>query len=229
LPEVLSPIEEHEREPVSPIRILIVDSHKMFVDSLSTRLAAELDLEVIGCAFDVRSAVHQAERARPDVAIVGCSFPDQSGAGAAAEILNANPTTQILVLTRPRDEGTLSAAVDAGCTGFITQDETTAELVAAVRQLAAGDPYIPTQLISRLMPRLGKNHHSVGADLTAREREVLALLVTGTTTPSMARELFVSVNTIRQHVQRILSKLSAHSKLEAVAIAVREGVVERSH
>ena len=210
------------------IRVLIVDDHRMLADSLAIRLSGELDLEVIACEFDLPSAVREAERAWPDVAVVDAPLSDRSGAGAAAEILEVSPTTQILMLARLEDEGMLGAAIEVGCHGFITKDESTAELVTAVRQLAVGGSYISSQLVSKLMPRLGTNYHSLGSDLTTREHEVLELLAEGTTTPGMANQLFVSVNTIRQHVQRILVKLRAHSKLEAVAIAVREGVIERS-
>jgi DNA-binding NarL/FixJ family response regulator len=211
-----------------PIRVLIVDAHKMFADSLTIRLDTELDLEVIGCAFDLPTGVRDAERTRPDVAIVEAPLHDRDGAGAAGAILGASPTTQILMLARIQDDAGLGAAVDAGCSGFITQDESTAELVAAVRQLAAGESYMSSQFMSKLMPRLGTNYRGLGADLTTREREVLELLAEGTATSSIASQLFVSVNTVRQHVQRVLFKLSAHSKLEAVAIAVREGIVKRS-
>jgi DNA-binding NarL/FixJ family response regulator len=210
------------------IRVLIVDGHKMFADSLAIRLSAELDLDVIGCVFDASTGIREAGRTQPDVAIVGYPFPDRDGISAAAAMLDISPTTRALVLASLPDESLLVAAMDAGCCGFITKEEDTAELVAAVRLVAAGAAYIPSQLISKLIPRLSTNYRAIGADLTTREREVLVLLAAGTTTAGIASQLFVSVNTIRQHVQRILGKLSAHSKLEAVAIAVREGVIARS-
>ena len=153
--------------------------------------------------------------ARAHVAIANVCLPNQSAAGTAADIRGVAPDARILIISTPWHDETRAAAVAAGCTGFITQDESTADLVTAVRQLAAGGSYMPSLLMSKLMPRLGTSYRGIGADLTAREHEVLELLSTGATTLSMASQLFVSVNTIRQHVQRILFKLSAHSKLEA--------------
>ena len=222
------PLEVLDGANASRIRVLIVDDHRMFADSIAIRLSAEADLEVIGWAGDGSTGVHEARRSHPDVAIVDTPLPDRDGPGAAADILEASPDTQILMLTRPQDNGMVRAAISAGCGGFITRDENTAELVAAVRQVASGEAYIPAQLASRLMARRNGVARTVGDDLTRRELEVLTMLAAGTPTAEIAASLFVSVNTVRQHVHRILNKLNAHSKLEAVAIAVREGIVARS-
>ncbi len=215
--------------PPRPIRVLIVDDHKMFANSLERQLVAEPDLEIVGCAFNGRTGVRQAERTRPDVAIVDYCLPDGDGASVAIEILAVTPGTHVLMLTGMQDERLLMSAVDAGCTGFLTKDAETAELITAVRQLAAGESYVPSHLLSMLLPRAGAKRRDLGTDLSAREREVLELLATGAATSKIAAQLFVSVTTVRNHVQRILRKLSAHSKLEAVTIAVREGVIPQPH
>jgi DNA-binding NarL/FixJ family response regulator len=131
------------------------------------------------------------------------------------------------MVTGAADERLVISAIDAGCTGFLTKCAATAELVSAIRTLAAGEAYVPSSVLGTVLSRFGTADRGVGADVTKREREVLVLLATGASTTSVADQLFVSVNTVRNHVQRILLKLGAHSKLEGVAIAVREGVIER--
>jgi len=211
-----------------PIRVLIVDDHKMFAEGIARQLAAETDLHIVGCVFSAREGMRRAESTRPDVAIVDCTLSDSDGC-TAIELLSVTPGIRVLMLTGPQDERMVVSAIDAGCSGFLTKHADTDELIAAVRQLAAGESYLPSRLLSRLLPRLGTNHHDLGRDLSSREREVLELLATGAPTTKIADELFVSVTTVRNHVQRILVKLGAHSKLEAVAIAVREGVIAQPH
>jgi two-component system response regulator DevR len=212
-----------------PIRLLLIDDHKMFVESVARHLAAEHDLEIVGCEYTVSAGVRAAEQTRPDIAIVDYLLPDGDGVGAATEILAISPTTRILMLTGLGDEGLLKLAIHAGCAGFITKDAPSAELLAAVRQVAAGEAYVPSHLLGSLLINLSTTDRGLGDDLTRREREVLVLVASGKPTADIAAELFVSINTVRNHVQRTLLKLSAHSKLEAVAIAVREGVIEAQH
>ncbi len=196
----------------------------MLAEGIARRLAAETDLQIVGCAFSAREGIRTAERTFPDVVIVDCNLSDRDGCGAI-DLVAVNPRTRVLMLTGRPDERLVASAIDAGCSGFLTKYADTAELIAAVRQLAAGESYIPAHLLSLLMPRLAANHQDLGEDLSSRERKVLELLATGAATTKIADELFVSVATVRNHVQRVLVKLSAHSKLEAVAIAVREGVI----
>jgi two-component system response regulator DevR len=211
------------------IRVLVIDDHKMFVDSMSRQLTAQDDFFVVGCEYTAAAGVSAAERTRPDIAIVDYLLPDGDGVGAATEILAVSPTTQVLMLTGLADDKLLLSAINAGCSGFLTKDAASAELVTAVRQLAAGEAYVPSRLLGTLFARLDPTDPALGDDLTIRELEVLELIASGKPTSAIAEQLFVSVNTVRNHVQRTLLKLSAHSKLEAVAIAVREGVITPQH
>jgi len=210
-----------------PIRVLIIDDHEMFAESVARQLSAEHDLDIIASAGNVFSGVREAEKTRPDVAIVDYLLPDGDGAGATTAILAVSPDTRVLMVTGAADDRLVMSAIDAGCSGFLTKCAATAELVSAVRTLAAGEAYIPSALLGTVLSRFGPAERGLGTDVTKREREVLVLLATGASTTSVADQLFVSVNTVRNHVQRILLKLGAHSKLEGVAIAVREGVIER--
>ena len=113
----------------------------------------------------------------------------------------------------------LTKAIEAGASGVITKGKRAASLVKAVRAAANDEPVITPDALRRLMPHLGRRSHKIGDDLTSREREVLGLLVAGKSTAALAGELFVAQATARNHVQSIMNKLGAHSRLEAVAIA----------
>jgi two-component system response regulator DevR len=208
-----------------PIRVLLIDDHKMFVEPMARVLASQDDLEVVGCEYTVAAGVAAVEATRPDIAIVDYLLPDGDGVRATVDILTVSPTTQVLMLTGLLDEKLLISAIDAGCSGFLTKDAASTELVGAVRQLAGGEAYVPSHLLRSLLTRLSATDRELGDDLTKREREVLVLIASGMSTAAIAAQLFVSVNTVRNHVQRTLLKLDAHSKLEAVAIAVREGLI----
>ena len=210
-----------------PIRVLIVDDHEMFAESVARQLNGEDDLDIVPRASSVSTGVREAEKSRPDVAIVDYLLPDGDGAHATMEILAVSPETRVLMVTGAPDDRLVMSAINAGCVGFLTKVAATAELVSAVRTLAAGEAYIPSSLLGTVLSEFGAADTGLGADVTKREREVLELLASGASTASVADQLFVSVNTVRNHVQRILLKLGAHSKLEGVAIAVREGLIER--
>ena len=117
-------------------------------------------------------------------------------------------------------------AVEAGCAGFVTKDRTVDELVAAIQAVADGEALISPLMLNRVLRQLRRRDDRPGADLSAREREVLALVCEGMSNPAIAERLHVSHNTVRSHVQNILSKLQVHSKLEAAAVATRDGLVE---
>lgn len=224
-PLLCSPELSESAAPTRAIRVLIIDDHKMFVDSLARHLRDQVDIEIVGCAFSATTGLDEAETTRPDVAIIAYGLPDRDGIKVTTALRTACPDTRVLMLTGLRDERLAVDAFGAGCSGFLTKHADTAELVCAVRKLAAGESYVPSHLLACLLPHVDADDHDLGADLSSREREVLKLLATGTPTRAVADQLCVSVTTVRNHVQRILLKLSAHSKLEAVAIAVREGII----
>ena len=209
------------------ITVVIVDDHQMFAESTARLLEREHDLEVVGIALNVADARRLVADSAPDVAVVDLHLPDGDGAALTGEILLVSPATQVLILTGAAEERLLVAAVAAGCAGFLTKDRAFDELPRAIRRAAHGEAGIPASLLTALLPKFGGTRQGLGANLTNRERAVLELLRAGASTPSIAATEFVSVNTVRNHVHNILTKLNAHSKLEAVAIATREGVFDR--
>jgi DNA-binding NarL/FixJ family response regulator len=205
-----------------PIRVLLVDDQRMFAESVGRLLANESDIDVVGVALTAEAAVELAASLTPDVAVVDFRLPDGDGASVTKKVLRISPATKVLILTGASDDELLLAAIEAGCSGILTKDRALAELVNAVRLASAGESYIPAQLLATLLQRVRGKRHGLGADLTARELEMLELVRAGTSTAEIAKQLYLSVNTVRNHIQNILTKLNAHSKLEAVAIATKE-------
>ncbi len=208
------------------VAVLIVDDHRMFGESLARLLADEVGITVLGVATTGAEAVDLTDRLHPNVVLMDYQLPDQDGVTVAAQIKRHDPGVMVVMLTGLSDDRVLLAAIEAGCSGFLTKDRAASEVADAVRAAAVGEALISPALLARLLLKLNRTNREVGADLTERELEVLGLLAKGWNNKVIASELFLSLNTIRNHVQSILRKLDSHSKLEAVATAVREGVVE---
>jgi DNA-binding NarL/FixJ family response regulator len=225
---VVDPADAREANANDQIRVIVIDDHEMFAESLARVLGQVDDIAVVAIAQTCADGLAAALRHRPDVAVVDYQLPDGDGAELATRIRAASPQTQIVILTAIADDQVALAAIEAGCAGFLTKDKAFDELVLAVRTVHTGEAYVAQSMLSELLPRLRSSFRPVGSDLTKREREVLQLLADGKSNEAVARELVVSKHTVRNHVQNVLGKLEAHSKLEAVAIAVREGLVKRS-
>ena len=214
-------------EPMDPkqIVVLIVDDHRMFAESLGRLLTEQPDIHVAGTVGSAAAVAAALERHKPDVVLLDHGLPDADGTDVARKIKEIDPRIMVVMVTGAADDRVLLAAINAGCSGFLTKDRASDEVAQAVRHAAAGDVVIPPALLARLLPQLDRAHRGIGSDLSRRELEVLQLLATGAANRAIAAELFLSVNTVRNHVQQILQKLSVHSKLEAVATAVREGII----
>jgi DNA-binding NarL/FixJ family response regulator len=210
---------------MSPIGVLIIDDHRMFAESLARLLAAEGDITVLGVATSAAAAFTLADDTHPQVVLVDYQMPGQDGLEIVVELKRRSPELIVLMISGVVDETVLLAAIDAGCAGFLTKDRAAAEVAAAVRSAVAGEALISPVLLARLLAKLKHAHDGIGADLTDRERQILGLLATGQTNAHIAADLSLSINTVRNYVQAILTKLGAHSKLEAVSTAVREGVI----
>ena len=208
------------------VRVMIVDDHQLLTESLLMVIKEEQDMTVVATAASVAEARLNARRHKPDVVLMDYRLPDGLGTDAARLIREENPEIKIVMLTGFPDDAILLAAIEAGCSGYITKDSAVSEAIQAVRAAHAGEALISPMMLARLLPKLRRDYRGVGSTLTEREREVLHLLAQGSPNQIVADKLFLSVNTVRKHVQSILSKLGAHSKLEAVAIAVREGILD---
>lgn len=207
------------------VGVVIVDDHRMFAESLARLLADEDDVSVRGIGGNRIEALQLVEQFQPRVLLVDFHMPDGDGVALTKEVKERWPETMVVMLTGDADDRVLISAIEAGCSGFLTKDRASSEVAHAVRDASAGDVVISTAQLARLLPKLSRSHRPAGADLTDREVEVLKLLAAGVTSKTIADQLFLSVNTIRNYVQSILTKLGAHSKLEAVAVAVKQGII----
>lgn len=198
------------------IRVLVVDDHRMFAESLVRVLGDEPDIEVTGIAVSAADATAQIAEYHPDVCVLDYQLPDQDGATAVPSFRSESPDLRVVMLTGLAQSHTMRAAMDAGCNAFVTKDRAAHDLVDAVRAAHSGVDLPPHSYPEPASERFG---------LTPREVEVLRLLADGTSTEEIMARLFVSRNTVRTHVQKVIGKLGAHSKLEAVATARREGIV----
>lgn len=208
-----------------PIGVVIIDDHRVFAEGLGRLLADEPDIEVLGIVTEANAAVDTVQRLGPRVVLLDYQLPERDGVLLAADIKRSMPEVMVVMLTGSAEDRVLVGAIEAGCSGFLTKDRAAAEVAEAVRATAGGEALISRSLLARLLPKLNRTYRAVGADLTERERDILGLLARGSANKAIAAELNLSVNTVRNHVQSVLTKLGAHSKLEAVSTAVRGGII----
>jgi len=209
----------------STIRVVIVDDHPVISEGLSRILSAEADIELVGTASNVVDALVMVERHQPHVVLMDYLLPDGDGVEATKKILERWPETKILMMSGSEVFDVHIKAFAAGCVGFLAKNRPWGEVVGAVRAASRGESVIRADELTDLLTELRHTTNEPSRGLTAREIDVLQLLAVGRTTPAIAAELFVSAHTVRNHVSNILSKLDAHSKLEAVAVAARDGVI----
>lgn len=220
----MRPVEE-AGPSAAPIRVLLVDDHAMFASSLAYVLDAEPDLRVVGTAPTAQAALDRAAALLPDVVLLDHRLPDGDGIDLIAPLLAATPAPQVVMLTASTSDHILISAIEAGAAGFIDKSRDLGDVISAVRSAAAGESLVSPQLLARLLPRLRRQQVDPADTITDREREVLAALAQGATNAQIAKQLSVSVHTVRNHIVNLSAKLGAHSKLEVLAIAVRKGLV----
>jgi DNA-binding NarL/FixJ family response regulator len=212
------------------VRVLLASGHALFCQAVGAALRAEPDFDVLGEALDGLEAVGVAARTEPDVAVLDVDLPTCGIVQATALIRERVPGCRVMVLADAEDEELLVDVVDAGASGYMIKGTPLTELMEALRALDHGEAAIPVRMLGGLLDRLTWKRRQDGGPpllsrLTPREREVLALLVEGGDNGSIARALVISPQTARTHIQNVMVKLGAHSRLEAVALALREGIL----
>ncbi len=213
-----------------PTRVLLVDDQQLLTDSLARLLAAEDDIEVVGVAATVADATRMA-RDRMDVVLMDYRLPDGTGAEATRAIKSRWPSTRVVMLTAVGDDETVLQSIQAGADGYLTKDQAVADVVGAVRAARAGETLLPRAVIANIARRLaaarGRPSDQPTIDpLTARELQILRAMADGRPMPEICERLSISRNTLRTHIGNIMTKLHAHSKLEAVTVALRNGIIE---
>lgn len=220
--------------PSAPIRVLLVDDHAMLRAGFRTILDSQPDITVVGEAATGAEAVSRASALRPDVITMDVQMPDMNGIEATRRIV-ADPriTSQVAIVTTFDRDDYLYQALDAGASGFLLKNAGADDLIAAVRALAAGDGMLAPEVTRRVLSRFATGHApaSVPAHapaplepLTDREAEVLALLADARSNAEIATALFIGEATVKTHVSRILQKLGARDRVQAVVLAHRMGL-----
>jgi DNA-binding NarL/FixJ family response regulator len=216
-----------------PISVLIVDDDAVLAEALSMVLQSQPEFRVVGAANAGAAGVELAGREQPTVVLMDFHLPDMTGAEAVKQLNAARPETAVVMLTMDASDETLLAALEAGATGFLLKSRGIGEVVDIVRRAAAKEMLFPAATVARLMGAMREKRRreiEQGALLdqhTAREMDTLRLMAQGCDTKAIADRLVVSTTTVRTHVQNVLTKLGAHSRLEAVARATELGLLKR--
>ena len=214
-----------ETTPEPCVRVLIVDDHEVLASTLAMALGAEEGLDVVATAGSLSAAQAVLNERRADVLLLDHRLPDGDGIAAIPRLQELAPDARIIVLTASTSDDLLLAALENGAAGFVSKTRGLDELKAAVHAVVAGESVVSPELLTRLIPRLTRRESQKQVQLTERELEVLNLVAQGLSNAAIAQTLFVSVHTVRNHVANLSSKLGAHSKLEALTIALREGII----
>jgi DNA-binding NarL/FixJ family response regulator len=212
-----------------PVRVLVVDDHPIWREGVA-RYLAEAGYAVAGTAGDGAQALRIAAAARPDVALLDLNLPDLSGADVIRGLLAADPSVRVLMLSASGERQDVLDAVAAGAVGYVLKSARLSELVAAVREAAAGRPVFTPGLAGLV---LGEYRRLAGPpaarqqavpQLTDRETEVLRLIAKGLTYPQIAARLTLSTRTVQNHVRNTLTKLQLHNKAQLVRYALENGM-----
>lgn len=210
----------------SAIDVVIIDDHRMVAESIGAVLQAQPDLNVVGIAGTVEEGVALVASLEPRVVVMDLQLPDGDGGDATKQILERWPHVAVIMLTGTGATDALARAIEAGCAGFLIKGLQIRALDEAVRSVARGEVVIHAGMLQAALPSL-RRVAEANFDLTSRELQILGLLSSGASTEQLATELFLARNTVRNHISNILMKLGAHSRLEAVAIALREGLISQ--
>ena len=205
----------------SEITCLIVDDHEVVREGLRLSLSRAPHIRVIGEAGDGEAAVALAERRRPDVVIMDVRMPDMDGLEATKALLEKVPDSSVLIFTAYSERSLLSRGLESGAKGYVLKEAPHETLLRAIEKVAGGETFIDPALI----PALATNRDG-GDILTHREREILQLLADGYSNADVAGRLFISQETVKSHVRHILAKLEAETRTQAVAIALREAMID---
>ena len=202
------------------ITCLIVDDHEVVREGLRLSLSRAPHIRVVGEASDGASAVELAERRRPDVVIMDVRMPGMDGLEATKQLTEKLPDTAVLIFTAYSERSLLGRGLESGAKGYILKEAPHQTLLRAIEKVAAGDGYVDPALMPAFLTKERENM------LTAREREILQLLADGMSNADVAAKLFISQETVKSHVRHILSKLEADTRTHAVAIALRQAIID---
>lgn len=213
--------------PDERIRLVIVDDHPSFRSGLRALLATADDIEVVGEAADGNEAVTNVGRLQPDVVLMDVTMPGADGIEATGRIIDASPHIAVIVLTMDGGDASVMAALRAGARGYVLKGAQRAELLRAIRAVAAGDAVLGPGVARRLPAYLAPTAPDAPApfpELTDREREILALVAQGRSNAEITDRLVVSPKTVRNHISNIFAKLGVRDRAAAIVLAREAGL-----
>jgi len=207
-----------------PINVMIVDDHPVVRDGLKTMLLAFDDLRLVGETGDGNQVVACCRQSRPDVILMDLVMPGMDGIAATRAVLAHYPETKIIMLTSSVEDRSVKDALEAGAAGYLLKNAPINTLADAIRSVHAGQPVLSPEATTALI-RIKTGPQQPGQDLSAREREVLALIVQGLSNEEIAERLVISTATARHHVSACLQKLGAANRAQAAALATKHQLV----
>lgn len=206
---------------MEPLRVGILDDHALLLESIALGLATKDDIEVVGTFTSLADLEAAADDLDIDVLVADLELGPRLGTEVVGDTTR-RLDARVLLMSGTGDVRGVTAALDAGCSGFISKGRSLREVIAAVMTVGRGGAVFPNDILAQVMD---SGLTRIGATLTGREADVLALLASGKNATEIADELFLSLNTSRNHIAAILHKLGARSQLEAVVLAARAGLV----
>jgi DNA-binding NarL/FixJ family response regulator len=212
---------------MSDMRVMIVDDHPVTRDGLRTALGVAEDVEVVGEASSGEEAVERVQEVSPDVIFMDVRMPGMNGIQATKQIRERRPNTKVILFTIDESRASVADAIQAGVSGYLLKDAGIGELVNAARQAMQGKAVIHPSLTQAFIEEVQLvERRTAEAPLSPREVEILQKVAYGSTTKEVADELGISFHTVKTHLERIFEKLGANDRAQAVAIAIRSGLVE---
>jgi DNA-binding NarL/FixJ family response regulator len=214
----------------SPVRVLIVDDDDLMRAGLRGVLTTDEAIEVVGDAGDGSEAVYRTRLLRPDIVLMDVRMPDLDGISATRDVLAAFPEVKVVILTTFEQDDYIFGALNAGASGFLLKRTRPEELVAALHTIADGDALLSPSVTSRVVERMAQQPEPDSSrdarleELTVREREVLELVARGLSNGEIAETLVIGESTVKTHVKRILAKLGARDRVQAVIFAYETGL-----
>ena len=208
----------------NPTTVVIVEDHVMMAEGLRTAVNQAPDIDVVGLAATLHAAIELISALRPDVVVLDHPLPDGEAPDVIPLVRGAYPDVKVLVISGLADQRSVVQALEAGAAGYLLKSEPVEMLTSGIRAIQRGDRALSPSLLTNLITSVARTE-GPGDRLSRRQEDVLQCLADGMSAEAICAHLRLSHNTVRNHTQRILVRLGAHSKLEAVTIALREGLV----